>query len=198
LLLLLVDDLLVVSPEGVEVGELRLHQLLDHGLIPQHEGLLREAILGVLQQLSEGDAQAPGVRVMSLQALNEDPGDLLLDCLVDVIEEVDDHPGIEVGVAVDVPELIHDGVEQAHAGVRGQDQDDGLQDLIAFLLLCLLLLLVSMSVALDKEGHRVEDRRVDALAAVDELFALHHLICDGLDQVLILLLRPEVFLQVLS
>ena len=55
-----------------------------------------------------------------------------------------------------------------------------------------------MSVALDKEGHRVEDRRVDALAAVDELFALHHLICDGLDQVLILLLRPEVFLQVLS
>jgi len=188
LLLLLVDDLLVVSPEGVEVGELRLHQLLDHGLIPQDKGLLREAVLGVLQQLSEGDAQAPGVRVMGLQALDEDPGDLLLDGLVDVIEEVDDHPGIEVGVAVNISELIDDGVEQAHAGVRGQDQDDGLQDLIAFLLLCLLLLLVGMSVALDKEGHRVEDRRVDALAAVDELLALHHLICDGLDQVLILLL----------
>ena len=49
LLLLLVDDLLVVSPEGVEVGELRLHELLDHGLIPQDKGLLREAVLGVLQ-----------------------------------------------------------------------------------------------------------------------------------------------------
>ena len=92
LLLLLVDNLLVVSPEGVEVGELRLHELLDHGLIAQDEGLLREAVLRVLQQLSEGDTQAPGVRVMSLQALNEDPGDLLLDGLVDIIKQVDDHP----------------------------------------------------------------------------------------------------------
>lgn len=51
-----------------------------------------------------------------------------------------------------------------------------------------------MSVALNKEGHRVEDRGVDALAAVDELLALHHLLSNGLDQVLVLLLRSEVFL----
>lgn len=124
LLLLLVDNLLVVSPEGVEVGELRLHELLDHCLIPQDEWLLCEAVLRILQQLSEGDTQAPGVRVMSLQALNEDPGDLLLDGLVDIIEEVDDHPRIEVSVAVNVPELIYDGVKQAHAGVRCQNQND--------------------------------------------------------------------------
>lgn len=92
LLLLLVDNLLVVGPEGVEVGELSLHELLDHCLIPQDEGLLGKAVLRVLQQLSEGDTQAPGVRVMSLQALNEDPGDLLLDSLVDIIKQVDDHP----------------------------------------------------------------------------------------------------------
>lgn len=101
-------------------------------------------------------------------------------------------------MAVNVPEFIHDGVKEAHAGVRCQNQNDRLQDLIAFLLLCLLLLLICVSIALDKEGHRIEDRRIDALAAIDELLALHHFLSNGLDQVFILLLRSEVLLQIFS
>ena len=56
LCVVLVDDLLVVGPERVKVGELRLHQLLDHGLVTEDEGFLREVVLRVLQQLSEGNA----------------------------------------------------------------------------------------------------------------------------------------------
>lgn len=92
LLSVLVHDLLVIGPEGVKVGELRLHELLDHGLVAEDEGFLREVVLRVLQKLSEGNAQAPWMRVVRLQTLDKDPGDLLLDGFVDVVEEVDDHP----------------------------------------------------------------------------------------------------------
>jgi hypothetical protein len=63
------QHLLVVHPYLIELGELRLHQLLDRRLVSHHEALLGEAVLRVLQQLSEGNAEAPRVRLMGLQTL---------------------------------------------------------------------------------------------------------------------------------
>ena len=83
---------LVVGPERVELVELRLHQLLDRSLIAHNETLLSKVVLGVLKQLSESDAQSPGVGFKGLEALNQDARNLLLDTLLDIPEQVDDHP----------------------------------------------------------------------------------------------------------
>ena len=51
-----------------------------------------------------------------------------------------------------------------------------------------------MRVALNEESDSIKDRRVDALAAIYELLALHHLLSNRFDEVLVLLFRSEVFL----
>lgn len=150
--------LLVVLPDLIELGQLRLHQLLYGGLVPHDEALLGEAVLGVLQQLSECDAQAPRVRLVSLETLDEDPGDLLLHTLLSyVVIQVKHHPGVEVCVAIDVSELVDDGVEEAHAGLRRQLLDDLLKDLVAFLLKRLLLGVVLVSAVLDIECDSIKN-----------------------------------------
>ena len=127
----------IVHPEGLEVLQLGLHQELNLCLVSDYETLLGKVVLRVLQKLSERDAETPRVRTVSLESLYEDAGDLLLHGLVNVIEHVDHHPRVEVGMRVDVPELIHYGVKEAEAGLTGQDQNDLLEHLVA-LLLCLL------------------------------------------------------------
>lgn len=90
---LILQDLLVVQPDLVELRELGLHELLDRGLVPHDEALLSEAVLGVLQKLSEGDAKAPWVRLVCLQPLDKDPCDLLLHTLFsDVVIKIENHP----------------------------------------------------------------------------------------------------------
>ena len=49
-----------------------------------------------------------------------------------------------------------------------------------------------MSIALNKEGDGIEDRRIDPLSAIDEFLTLHHLLSYGFDKILILLLRSEI------
>jgi hypothetical protein len=53
---------------------------------------------------------------VSLQALDQDPGDLLLDVLV-FIENVNHHPRVEVSMAIDVAQLIDDGVKEAKSSL---------------------------------------------------------------------------------
>jgi len=52
----LVYNLLIIGPEGIEVGELSLHELLYNLLVHQNERLFGEVVLRVLQQFSESDA----------------------------------------------------------------------------------------------------------------------------------------------
>ena len=52
----LVYNLLIIGPEGIEVGELCLHELLYNLLVHQNERLFGEVVLRVLQQFSESDA----------------------------------------------------------------------------------------------------------------------------------------------
>ena len=84
----------------------RLEQLLDlrravHELVgPELEG-------GVLDELYKGDEEAPGVRPVHDQPLQEHPGDLLLDGLgVGLGEEVEEAAGEVVGVGVGVAQLV--------------------------------------------------------------------------------------------
>ena len=42
-----------------------------------------------------------------------------------------------------------------------------------------------MRIVLDEEGYCIEGAGVDSLATVDDFLALHHLVCNDLDQVLI-------------
>lgn len=95
-------------------------------------------------------------------------------------------------MTVDVAELVDYRVQQAKAGLWRQNQDYGFQDVVALFLLGLLLLLVLVRVALDEEGDRIEDARVDTLTAIDDLFTLHHFICYLTNKILVFFFKSEV------
>ncbi len=71
-----------------------------------HKRLSEELVLRVLQKLSECNDQSPRIRFINLQSLNEDPGHLLRDDLIHIKEQIDNYPREEVGVAIDVSQLI--------------------------------------------------------------------------------------------
>ena len=60
-------------------------------------------------------------------------------------------------MAVDVSELINNGVKQAHASLRGKLLDDLLEYLIALLLQGLLLRVALMCTVLDIQGDCIEN-----------------------------------------
>ena len=160
MLILLEDHALIVRPERLEIRELGLHELLYDCLVTHDEALFGEAILRILQKLSEGNAQAPGVRVVGLQPLNENARYLLLYTLVqNVVVEIKYHPRVEIGMTIDVSELVDNAVEQAHPCLAREHHYDLLEYLVALLLLRLLLLLalVLVCAVLDEECNRVED-----------------------------------------
>lgn len=60
---------------------------------------------------------------------------MLLDTFFgDVVIQVEDHPRVEVGVAVNISKLIDNGVEEAHTSIWGKLLDDLLENLVALLL----------------------------------------------------------------
>ena len=104
----------------IELGELRLHQLLDRRLVSHDKALFGETVFRVLKQLSKGNAEAPWVRLVGLEALYQNACNLLLDTFFgDVIIEVENHPRVEICVAVNVSKLINNGVQEAHTSLRG-------------------------------------------------------------------------------
>ena len=60
---------------------------------------------------------------------------MLLDTFFgDVVIQVEHHPRVEVGVAVNISKLIDNGVEEAHTSIWGKLLDDLLENLVALLL----------------------------------------------------------------
>ncbi len=60
---------------------------------------------------------------------------MLLDTFFgDVVIQVEDHPRVEVSVAVNISKLIDNGVEEAHTSLGGKLLDDLLENLVALLL----------------------------------------------------------------
>ena len=60
-------------------------------------------------------------------------------------------------MAVDISKLVDNGVQEAHAGIRGKLLDDLLEYLIAFLLQGFLLRVALMGTVLDVESNCVEN-----------------------------------------
>ena len=60
---------------------------------------------------------------------------MLLDTFFgDVVIQVEDHPRVEVGVAVNISKFIDNGVEETHTSIWGKLLDDLLENLVALLL----------------------------------------------------------------
>ena len=55
---------------------------------------------------------------MHLQSLDQDSRDLLLDAFVDLREHVNEDVRVEIGLRVDVSQLIHKAVKEAGSGFR--------------------------------------------------------------------------------
>ena len=80
------------------------------------------------------------MRLVGLQALYQNACNLLLDTFFgDVIIEVENHPRVEVCVAVNVSKLINNGVQEAHTSLWSKLLDNLFENLVAFLLQGLLL-----------------------------------------------------------
>ena len=93
------------------------------------ELVLPELEAGVLDELDEGDEEAPRVRPVHDQPLQEDARDLLLDGLgVGLGEEVEQRAGEVVRVRVGVAQLVGDAVEEVVAALRLQVDRQVLED----------------------------------------------------------------------
>ena len=110
ILLLLLYCLLLILPECIEWLESSLKQLLDNWLIWGDKALLGKLILRVLEQFSESYAETPWMGFMYLQSFDQDSGNLLLNGFIIVWEEIDNDPRVEVSVAINVSQLIYQGV----------------------------------------------------------------------------------------
>jgi len=78
-----------------------------------------EAVLAILDELSEVDHQAPWEGAMHVQALKQDLTNLLLDerhAFSSLFEEEQEDLAELVSVAVGVAQLIHDTVQEALSG----------------------------------------------------------------------------------
>mmetsp|Transcript_65769 Transcript_65769/g.143570 ORF Transcript_65769/g.143570 Transcript_65769/m.143570 type:complete len:807 (-) Transcript_65769:493-2913(-) len=72
-----------------------------------------EVVAGVADELDEGDEQAPGVRLVDNEALDQHASDLLLNhILVRLREEEQEHAAEVVRVRVGVPQLVGEGVQE--------------------------------------------------------------------------------------
>lgn len=99
-------------------------------------------------------------------------------------------------MAVNVPELVNDGVKQAHTSLRGQLLDYLFEYLVALLLQGLLLGVALVGTVLNVESHRVENAGVDALLTIDVLLAQLQFVNYDLNDRLVVTL--EVFFKIFS
>lgn len=135
--------------------------------------------------------------LMCLQTLNQNPCDLLLHTLFrNVIIKVKDHPRVEVSVAVDVSELINDGVKQAHTSLRCQLLDYLFEYFITLFLQRLLLGVALVGTVLNVECYSVEYAGVNSLLPIDILFTLLQLVNYDLNNRFVI--RLEVFFKIFS
>mmetsp|Transcript_3880 Transcript_3880/g.9769 ORF Transcript_3880/g.9769 Transcript_3880/m.9769 type:complete len:403 (-) Transcript_3880:512-1720(-) len=96
----------------------RLEELLDVGG-HTHESILPQLVPWVSDEFDEGDEEAPGVRTVHYQTLQQHPGDLFLyDLLFALCEEVEQHAAEVVRVGVGVSQLVGDGREEEVAAVH--------------------------------------------------------------------------------
>jgi len=117
---------------------------------------------------------------VTLQSLDQDACDLLLDGLVAVVEQVEDDPRVEVGVTVDVSELIHKAVQETQTSFVVQSHDDLLVHVIRVLLSQLGILRIQGCVS-NEECYSVNDVRLDFPSSIDHFLRLHHLVANDLD-----------------
>ena len=118
---------LKVGPQALFVSQKCLHGIL----ILVDEGRFGEAVLLVLDQFSEVDHEAPGVRAQRLQTLEENRADLLLDIGFRLCKETQQDNAEEERVAIRVAQLIDNAVEEAEASLIVQLQCDLLEQLNA-------------------------------------------------------------------
>ena len=129
--------------------------------------LLSEFVLGVLDELTEADHQAPWVRAAGLETLQEDLADLLLDDLAPSfgVDEEDDAGEVE-GVVVWEAQLVHDGVQEDEAGTVVQGMHDLLEG-VHRLSVPLDSRLLLTSLLCDKEYNSTDDLCVDPSSIID-------------------------------
>ena len=193
-LLFLLLDKLEEWPQPV----LSLEQVLNRILIFSDERRLHEAILGVLNQLSEVDHQSPWVGSQSLKTLEEDSADLLLYIWLRFNEQPEEYETEEVSVAIGVPELVDDAVHEAEPCVFVQLDCNLFEKVDVFLLVLLGLACVVLVVTCplrDEKDYRVDHGRVRHDPTIQPVLALHHLDTDLIYQYRVSTI--EVVLEVL-
>eukprot|EP00047_Mylnosiga_fluctuans_P016996 m.58000 g.58000 ORF g.58000 m.58000 type:complete len:508 (-) comp6866_c1_seq1:1785-3308(-) len=94
------------------------------------EAVLPEVVRAVLDELDEGDEQAPRVRAVGDQALKQHARNLLLDDLLRGLRKKAEHNAAEVvRVAVGEAQLVRDRVEEHIAALGVEIRDELLEDI---------------------------------------------------------------------
>mmetsp|Transcript_45539 Transcript_45539/g.96821 ORF Transcript_45539/g.96821 Transcript_45539/m.96821 type:complete len:203 (-) Transcript_45539:4056-4664(-) len=132
-----------------------------------------ELVLGVLDQLNEGDEESPGMGALGDESLQQHTRNLLLDALValGLIEEVECNAREVVRVAGRVSELVGDGIE-AHIPAAIVQLHELLKDLHLRRAaetagdLAVILLEAGKALHADIEDERVDLGRIQLLLAL--------------------------------
>jgi len=97
-----------------KVTELCLEEVLDCLGVLANVLLLHETVFGVLNELAEADHQAPWIWSWSLEALQENACNLLLDdlCWASFGIDKQNNAGEVESVVVWVSKLIHDSIQE--------------------------------------------------------------------------------------
>ena len=169
---------LVHGHEVQEVSQPALEEVSNRLWVVSDILLAHEGELGVLDELTEADHQAPWVRAAGLETLQEDLADLLLDDLAPSfgVDEEDDAGEVE-GVVVWEAQLVHDGVQEDEAGTVVQGMHDLLEG-VHRLSMPLNSRLLLTSLLCDKEYNSTDDLCVDPSSIIDYFLALLHLVAD--------------------
>lgn len=141
-------------------------QILDSFLVLNDEGGLGEAVLLVLDELSEVDHQSPRVRLQRLESFEEYCADLLLDHGFRLSKEAQDNHAEEQSVATGVSQLIDDAVEEAKSGFIVQ-HDSNLLEKLDCLSVFILASTIVTDAGCDIQHYCIDHRRLWHYISID-------------------------------